>query len=217
MNDVNNLNEELYRKVVHTIVANLCEKIIAKSIRYVHTVAGESGSGKSETSKAIAFELEKRGIKTVILGQDDYCYLTPGLNDIKRKEDSNWLGPHVEIKMDLLDNNLRDFIQGKTEITKPVIDPIKNTIEDVKVSLSGVKVVIAEGTYVSLLKNVDARIFIARTWIDTQEDRKKRNRRHEVSDPFTEQILITEHKIIAGHKYLADYIITNNYAVLVTK
>lgn len=209
--------EELYKKVVDIIVSCLSGKIASKSSRYTITVAGESGCGKSETAKSIAAELDKNGFKTIILGQDQYCYLTPKFNDLKRKQDPDWLGPHIEIKMDLLEKNLRDAINGEIEIVKPVIDPVENTITDVKVSLSGVKVVIAEGTYASLLKNVDTRIFIDRNRLDTLEDRKKRNRRNEVNDPFTEQVLITEHKIIAGHKLLADIVITKDFNVLFTE
>ena len=35
-----------------------------------------------------------------------------------------------------------------------------------------------------------------------------------MNDPFTELVLATEHKIIAGHKYLADFIINDDYEVL---
>jgi uridine kinase len=77
-----------------------------------------------------------------------------------------------------------------------------------------VKVIIAEGTYTSLLKHVDVKVFISRNWLKTLEARKKRNRGNEVNDPFTEQILATEHKIIAGHKQLADFIINDEYQVI---
>jgi uridine kinase len=95
-----------------------------------------------------------------------------------------------------------------------LIDYNANTVETQIVSLKGVNVIIAEGTYTSLLRNVDTKIFINRNWLLTLEDRKKRNRGDEVSDPFTEKILATEHMIIAGHKHLADFIVTDNYDVV---
>jgi len=209
------LSEELHKKVVRIIVNQLVGKINNKRARFILTLAGESGSGKSETARAIAEELGKCGIQTIVLGQDDYCYLAPKFNDLKRKADPDWLGPHLEVNMDLLENNLKAAVNGADEITKPHIDAVENTIIDTKISLRGIKVVIAEGTYTSLLKNADIRIFIDRTWLDTLESRKKRNRRDEVNDPFTEQILVTEHKIIAGHKHLADFIITDNLEVII--
>jgi uridine kinase len=203
--------EEHHVKVAGIIAPSLVDKIKNKGKRYTITVAGESGSGKSETGKAIADELEKEGIKSVLLGQDDYFVLPPKSNDAKRREDPEWLGPHVEVKMDLLDQNLQDAIDGKNQIVKPLVDYDQNSVEDEVISLEGIQVVIAEGTYTSLLKNVDTKVFIARNRIDTLEHRQKRNRGKEVGDPFIEQVLITEHKIIAGHRQLADFVITKEY------
>jgi len=113
-----------------------------------------------------------------------------------------------------MEQTLVSAIQGNTEITKPLVDYDADTIQDETITLDGVRVLIAEGTYTSLLKHVDTRIFIARNWQDTLEDRQKRNRGKEVGDPFTEQVLSTEHKIIAGHKQLADFVITKDYEVV---
>ncbi len=206
--------EEHHKNVANTIVSQLIENVNIKATRYTIAVAGESGSGKSETARAIVDEFLKHGIKSVVLAQDDYFYLPPKSNDIKRKEDPEWLGPHKEVNFSILENNLKDAIKGENEISKPLIDYNENSIEEIKISLTGIKVVIAEGTYTSLLKNVDTRIFIARNRLDTLDHRKKRNRGNEIHDSFTEEILITEHKIIAGHKYLADFVITKDYEVI---
>jgi len=207
--------EEHHKKVARTIVSQLVEKVNDKTTRYTLAVAGESGSGKSETAMAMADEFGKYGIKSVVFAQDDYFYLPPESNDKKRKADPEWLGPHVEINFKILENNLKDAINGLDEITKPLIDYSENSVEEIKICLSGIKVVIAEGTYTTLLKNIDTRIFIARNRFDTLEHRIKRNRGNEIQDSFTEQILLTEHKIIAGHKQLADFIITKEYEVII--
>jgi uridine kinase len=207
--------EKHHENAARIIVPEIIEKIKNKKSRYTITVSGESGSGKSETGKAIADELEKHGIKSVLLGQDDYFVLPPKSNDSRRREDPEWLGPHVEVKMDVLEQNLIDAIDGKNEIIKPLIDYNQNSVEDETVSLEGIHVVIAEGTYTALLRNVDTKVFIARNRIDTLEHRQKRNRGTEVGDPFIEQVLITEHKIIAGHGQLADFLITKDYEVIV--
>jgi len=206
--------EEHHRRAASKIVPAILEKINNKPTRYTITVAGESGSGKSETGKAIQEELEKHGIKSVLLGQDDYFVLPPKSNDAKRREDPEWLGPHIEVKLDVLEQNLKDAIHGAKQITKPLVDYNKNSVEEETISLEGVKVIIAEGTYTSLLKNVDTKVFIARNRLDTLEHRRKRNRGDEVGDPFIEQVLMMEHKIIAGHKHLADFIITKDYDVI---
>jgi uridine kinase len=205
--------QEYHKRAASEIVTQMIESVRGKNTRYTVAVAGESGSGKSETSEAIAREFEKYGIKSVILGQDDYFILPPKSNNAKRREDPDWLGPHIEVKLDELNQNLKDAIQGKDEIKKPLVDYGANTVDEETVCLKGVKVVIAEGTYTSLLKYVDTRIFITRNWIDTLEHRQKRNRGNEPGDTFIEQILATEHKIIAGQRLLADFLITNEYNV----
>jgi len=205
--------QDYHRRAASEIISNIIQDIKKKKTRYIITVAGESGSGKSETGKAIADELDKFGITSVLLGQDDYFVLPPKSNDAKRREDPEWLGPHVEIKLDVLEQNLVNAIQGKKEIIKPLVDYDSNTIEDEIINLDGIKVLIAEGTYTSLLKHVDTRIFISRNWLDTLEHRQKRKRGNEVGDPFIEQVLSIEHKIIAGHKQLADILITKDFRV----
>ena len=204
---------DYHRRAAGEIVAHLIPAIRAKTSRYVITVAGESGSGKSETGRAIADELEKSAIRSVVLGQDDYFALPPRSNDAKRRADPEWLGPHVEVRLDVLEQNLIDATQGADAIAKPLVDYESDTVEAEVVPLEGIQVLIAEGTYTSLLRHVDTRIFICRNWLDTLEHRRRRRRGTEVGDPFVEQVLQTEHKIIAGHRHLADILITKGYDV----
>ena len=205
--------EEYHKQAARKIVEKIEAEIKGKPERFIITVGGESGSGKSETGKAIQDELERHGIKAILLGQDDYFVLPPKTNNARRRADPDWLGPHKEIRMDVLEKNLRDAVRGVDEIKKPLIDYDKNIIEEETISLKGSKVVIAEGTYTSMLKTVDKRIFIDRNRLDTLEHRMKRKRGDEVGDQFVEQILDIEHKIIAGHKHLADIVITKQYDV----
>jgi len=206
--------QECHRQAAAEIVPQIIDAIRRKRTRYAITVAGESGCGKSATARALADELEKHGIRCVVLGQDDYFVLPPGSNDRERRNDPQWLGPHVEVRLDRMEQNLVSALQGEREITKPLVDYDSNTIQEETIALDGCKVLIAEGTYTSLLKHVDIRIFIARDWLDTLEDRRKRNRGKEAGDPFTEQVLSTEHKIVAGHKQLADFVITKDFEVV---
>ncbi|PKN99656.1 MAG: hypothetical protein CVU42_06610 [Chloroflexi bacterium HGW-Chloroflexi-4] len=207
------LLQQWHISIAHAIIESIIDQIKDKQSRFVITIAGESGSGKSETALAISNELLCLGIKSLILGQDDYFFLPPKLNSAKRREDSDWLGPHIEVNFDIFEQNLVDAINGKSDIEKPIVDYNANTIEILKINLDNIKVIIAEGTYTSLLKHVDTKVFISRNWLKTLEDRKKRNRGNEVNDPFTEQILTIEHKIIAGHKQLADFIVSDDYVL----
>jgi uridine kinase len=203
-----------HEQVSKIIVSKIIDNIRAKNTRYVVTLAGESGCGKTETSKALVNELKKNDVTALLLGQDNYFFLPPKPNDAMRKKDPEWLGPRKEVNLALLDKNLLDAINGAKSIEVPYIDYDTNieTVEDI--NIEGVKVVIAEGTYTSLLKHVDTRIFIDADYKDTLKFRKLRNRGNEVNDSFVEGILETEHKIVAGHIFLADFVITKDYNVV---
>lgn len=204
-----------HRRLAGEIVAHILDRVKGASTRYAMAVAGESGSGKSEIGQAISEELAKHGITSVVLGQDDYFVLPPKSNDQERRRNPDWLGPHVEVRLDVLENNLASAIRGHDTITKPLIDYDANTVGQETVDLAGIQVLIAEGTYTSLLKHVHSRVFIARNWMDTLADRTARNRGSEVGDPFIEQVLRTEHMIIAGHRQLADFVITKDQKLIV--
>jgi uridine kinase len=208
------LVEEHHRRAGEVIAAALGPRIGRGQGRFVITVAGESGSGKSETAAAIRDALTARGTGAAVLGQDDHFVLPPRSNDQKRRQDPEWLGPHCEIRFDLLQANVDEAAGGAERITQPSIDYDADAVTSQILELAAVAVVIVEGTYVSLLKRVDARVFIARSRHDTLVHRAKRNRGNEVGDPFVEGILAVEHKIIAGHRHLADFLITRSYDVV---
>lgn len=192
----------------------LRSKLPAMGARLVVTVAGESGSGKSETAAALSDALAVTGIRAVVLGQDDYFFLPPRVNDARRRQDPDWLGPHVEVRLDLLQSNVDAARSGARSIEKPVIDYVADRVSTEVLSLAGIDVVIVEGTYVSLLRHVDVRIFIARDRLQTLGHRLRRDRGAEVRDPFIENLLEAEHRIIAGHRHLADIVVTSDYDVV---
>jgi uridine kinase len=72
-------------------------------------------------------------------------------------------------------------------------------------------VIIIEGTYTTLVDNIDCHVFIDRNRDDTREDRLKRNR--EKQNDYLERILEIEHNIISRHKDMADIIINKEFKV----
>jgi uridine kinase len=201
---------EEHRKAAGIIIDHLIDRIRAMPRRFTITVAGESGSGKSETGQALAEELEKRGVHAVVLQQDDYYVLPPKFNDAARRANFAWVGT-TEVKIDLLDAHLQAAQEGASEITKPLVIYDDNTIVEETLSYEGADAVIAEGVYTSLCEHVDCRVFIARNRLETMDHRMKRGR--EEFDPFIENVLVEEHEIISQHRAKADVIITRDYDV----
>ena len=174
------------------------------------TIAGESGSGKSEIAAVLSDLLSEKSIKSIVLKQDDYFIYPPKTNAGMRRKDIRRVGLS-EVQLALLDQNLKDIREGKSEIEKPLVIFEEDRITQETVKLKGIKAIIVEGTYTTILSNVHQRIFIGLTYFDTRKARRLRER--EEQNEFLENILGVEHKIISSHKPRADILVTGNYEV----
>ena len=204
--------EEHHRRAAAGIVPALLPGIRVSGGKYTISVAGESGSGKSETATAIADALAQEGIDSVIFQQDDYFVYPPRSNDRARRDDIAWVGQQ-EVRLDLLDEHLKAFREGAASIGKPLVVYETDSITAEDMPTAGAQVAIAEGTYTSLLENIDTRVFIARDYEETRAHREKRKRDAAELDPFIDQVLKIEHAIISEHRAHADIVINADYSV----
>jgi uridine kinase len=177
---------------------------------HVVTIAGESGSGKSETAAALADHLAAAGVGAAVLQQDDYFVHPPRTNHQTRLRDISWVGPR-EVRLDLLAEHLGQARAGKAEIRKPLVIYEEDRVTEETLDLTGVQVLIAEGTYTSLLPDVDTRVFLDLTYHETKRARLERAR--EEQDDFLERVLEIEHRIISAHKARADLIVDRHRRV----
>jgi uridine kinase len=123
------------------------------------------------------------------------------------------VGPR-EVRFDALERSLGEILDGRDEVEKPLVLYGEDRVTTETVDLRGVKVAIAEGTYTTLLRNVNTRIFIARTREDTRAHREKRVRHESELDEFVDRVLEIEHGIISKHMADADIVITRDYDVV---
>jgi uridine kinase len=201
---------EEHRRAAKLIVDRLVDAITSTGRRFTLAVAGESGSGKSETAQALAEAFGEHEVRAAVLQQDDYYVLPPRSNDAARRANFCWVGT-TEVRLDLLDSHLEAAQVGASSIVKPLVIFDEDRIDEETVSLEGTDVVIAEGVYTSLCDHVDRRVFIDRNRLETLEHRLKRGR--EDFDPFLEQVLTREHEIISEHRARAHIVITRDYDV----
>jgi uridine kinase len=196
------------------IVAVILPVLEQSSRRFTISVAGQSGSGKTETATAIALALEPFGTQSVIFHQDDYFIHPPKTNDATRRADINWVGTG-EVHLDLMDEHLDAFINGAGLIEKPLVDYEKDAILTETMDTGEARVALADGTYTTLLHNVNCRVFIDRNYLDTRAHREKRKRDESELDPFMDRVLDIEHRIISAHKDRADIIVNRDYSITV--
>lgn len=198
--------------VATVIVPQLLAELQSSDHRFALSVAGESGSGKSEISAAIAGQLSEQGLQSVILQQDDYFVHPPKSNDAARRADISWVGLQ-EVHLDLLDSHLGAFLTGDAGVDKPLVDYAADAILDERLEFGDARIAIADGTYTSMLKNLNWRVFIARDYNDTRAHREKRRRDESELDPFIDRVLEIEHAIISGHRVRADFVVNRDYSV----
>ena len=201
---------EEHRRAASSIVESLVDDISSTDRPFTLTVAGESGSGKSETAQALAEALAEHGLRTVVLQQDDYYVLPPRSNAAARRANFCWVGI-TEVRLDVLDSHLQAAQAGAPSIVKPLVIFDEDRIDEETISLEGADVVIAEGVYTSLCDHVDRRVFIDRNRLETLPHRLQRGR--EAADPFLERVLTREHEIISPHRARADIVIGRDYEV----
>ena len=166
------------------------------------SIAGESGSGKSEIANCLAGLLEAEGWRCLILCQDDYFRLPPKTNYWKRRSDIAWVGTG-EVRLDLIESHVRAL---REHPDKPLSKPLMMFEEDAvtcEIVEPGVRnVIIVEGCYTSLVDGIDIRVFIDRDFRQTERARKRRNR--DPNEAFLERVLAIEHQEISTHRDRAD-------------
>jgi len=199
-------------KAAKGITKILLPQVESSNERRSLSIAGESGSGKSEIAAALRDEISQSGIRSVILQQDDYFVYPPKTNDQTRRRDINWVGPG-EVRLEVLDDDIESFLNGEPYIQKPLIIYSEDRITDEILELGGVQLIIVEGTYTSLLTNVMTRVFIDRNYLDTERHRQRRMRDQSELDPFIEQVLSIEHQIISQHRFGASIAVNKDYSV----
>jgi uridine kinase len=194
--------------------AELCDllsDLVEPERRLALSVAGESGAGKSELAYEIYRQLNERGIPAEVLQQDDYFVFPPRTNHEMRRRNLEQVGPY-EVKLDFLDSNLRSFKRGESPIYKPLVVYDEDRITRQELDVAELAVLIAEGTYTSLLEFVDLRVFIDRDYRQTLEARQRRAR--DRWEPFIQDVLEREHQIISQHKALADLVISPDFGTI---
>ena len=206
--------KEKHRQAAEQIAERILPDLGSSGRIYTISIAGESGSGKSETAQAVAEALIRRGFKTLVLQQDDYFVHPPKTNDRTRRQDIGWVGKQ-EVRLDLLDQHLRQARSGAQTIVKPLVVYEEDRIVEETVSLQGIVAVVAEGTYTTVLENIDTRVFIDLTYLQTLQSRLERAR--EAQDDFLGRVLEVEHRIISAQKSRADLLIDKQYQVVEVK
>lgn len=195
------------------IIAATREAVRSSDSVFSYGIGGESGSGKSTLSLALRELLQREeGLNSFIFHMDDYYKQPPEDTHRQREQSLSKVGPE-EVDLERLEKHIRQVKKGADRLRKPLVHYRENVIREVIVELDAVDVVIAEGTYCTLLEPVDCRIFMLRSYKETYDARRTRGR--DPTDPLIEKVLEFEHNLIRGHAERADILVDREYRVRV--
>lgn len=183
---------------------------VPRPVRTVIAVAGESGSGKSVTATDLAAVLNTAGIRSAIIHQDDYFVRPPRTNHEHRLTDITSVGPQ-EVQMALITSHMQAFRDGAT-VTAPVVNYPANRFDTQVLDFAPIDLLVVEGTYALLLEGWDIGVFLQATWKDTEGRRKARNR--DIMDPFVDQVLEIEHRLIAPQAERAHILLDRDFEIM---
>lgn len=206
------LQAQIFEKIKNP-VSNIIKHLNFKKVKTtVVAIAGESGSGKTTLANYLQLQLQQMGYKVIVLHQDEYFKLPPKKNHLARIDNFEAIGPQ-EVKLEVIDDHI-EIIRNQLQNTLSV--PHMNWVSDIEerkfLDISKTDVLIVEGTYTSLLKYPDYKLFIDTNYVQTRQNRIKRNRER-VTD-FIEKVLKKESEIIRSHKKLATLILDDQLNII---
>ena len=184
-----------------------------KKDRMIVGISGESGSGKTELAHTLAKLLRKEGIIAKPLHTDNYYKTLP----LERRE---WRTKHGienvvgwdEYDWDAIHKNINDFKNGNVS-EMPCVDLVTEQVDRLTTNFGEVDMLIVDGLYAIKAEEVDLRIFIELTYLETKEKHTKDSRGKEVMDEVRWATLAQEHKMVQSLKPMADLLINKDYMV----
>jgi uridine kinase len=194
-------------KIAEHIIKNLKPKMIV-------AISGESGSGKTELAHVIAKTMRGHGIFAKPIHTDNYYNTHP----LERREwrtkngIENVVG-YNEYLWDDIHRTIADFKEGrKSEM--PCVDLVTEQVDKLITDFSSVDMLIVDGLYAIKANDIDIRVFIELTYLQTKEKHTKDARGKEVMDEARWATLTQEHKMVQSLKPLADLLVTFDYEVV---
>ncbi|HPE33611.1 MAG TPA: hypothetical protein PLI65_02330 [Bacteroidales bacterium] len=201
---------EKHKQAAEIIAAHIINN---RKDRMIIAISGESGSGKSELAHAIAKILRKEGIFAKPLHTDNYYKTHP----LERREwrlrhgIENVVG-YDEYDWEKINQNLDDFRNGRRS-EMPCVDLVTEQVDRLITNFGEVDMLLVEGLYAIKSDNVDLRVFIELTYLETKEKHTKDARGKEIMDEARWATLGQEHKMVQALKPRADLLVTKEYAV----
>ncbi len=187
--------------------------------RFVVSVYGGSGVGKSETASLLGYYLREAGIGTYIMSGDNYPHRIPKFNDAERERVYNeggidalksYLGSELEINFKEVNELLRQFHAGEDTIYLRRMGRGETELWYEPVDFSNVEVLVLEWTHGNnaILRGIDIPVFLSSTPAETLAHRMARGRDGNPDGPFITMVLGFEQALLTSQVRSAKIIVS---------
>ena len=195
----------------HKIKAKiLMPEILARYKRgrkYIITIGGEAGTGKTEIALILRNLLYKEGIRVQLISLDNY-YKTywSERNIVREKLGIDYVG-HYEIRWSMINNIIAQFKEFNNNYILRLrqINKFTDSIEYVESDKRFIDILIIEGIYSLYIEDADLNIYLEGTYNETKSFRLERAKEPQTN--FRQLILKKEHQESLNFKCKADIII----------
>jgi uridine kinase len=96
----------------------------------------------------------------------------------------------------------------------PCVDLVTEQVDRLTTNFAGIDMLIVDGLYAIKSDEVDLKVFIELTYLETKEKHTKDARGKEVMDEVRWATLAQEHKMVQALKAKADLLISKEYVVV---
>ena len=172
--------------------------------KYIVTVTGEVGTGKSTVSLLLAKLLKEEGIKVKIMDLDNYYKIAPLERKAWRKKNGVDKVGLDEYNWEKIYQNIQDFKQGN-KTTMPLVDMMTDYVDEVTTDFEGIDLLIIKGLYSIKCKESKLKVFIELSYQEAIN--KNLYIPMEITDDFRIEVMKKEQEVVQHLKKDADFFI----------
>ena len=172
--------------------------------KYIVTVTGEVGTGKSTVSLLLAKLLKEEGIKVKIMDLDNYYKIAPLERKAWRKENGVDKVGLDEYNWEKIYQNIQDFKQGN-KTTMPLVDMMTDYVDELTTDFEGIDLLIIKGLYSIKCKESKLKVFIELSYQEAIN--KNLYIPMEITDDFRIEVMKKEQEVVQHLKKDADFFI----------
>ena len=189
----------------HSAAKIIFDRVIEeRTPKYIITVTGEVGTGKSTVSLLLAKLLKEQGIRVKIMDLDNYYNIPPLERKAWRVKNGVSKVGLDEYNWEKIYENIEDFKQGR-KATMPLVDMMTDYVDELTTDFKDVDFLIIKGLYSIKCKESKLKVFIELSYEEAIN--KNLYIPMEITDEFRIKVMKKEQEVVQLLKKDADFFV----------